>query len=98
MEATQQHVLWETDVLDKSLEDILKAYVTSIGAEDAGVPIELIQGASKIPEACATLLAAGPADCTDEAALEQGDGEDERRANRNMVPIVLVFWMATSMM
>ena len=82
MDATKSHVLWETDVLDKSLEDLLQVYATSIGSADTGVPSELIQGASRIPAESAKLLAAGPANCTADPDVEQGDVGEECRAEQ----------------
>ena len=64
MEATKHHSLWETDVLDDSLEELLQAYVQSIGKDDPGVPKELIEGASRIMAEHAAVHAKGPANCT----------------------------------
>ena len=63
MAATKHHSLWETDVLDDSLEELLQAYVQSIGTSDRGVPTELMQGASRIMAEHAAVHAKGPANC-----------------------------------
>ena len=63
MEATKQHELWETGLLDESLEGLLHAYTDSVGATDGGVPSEILSAASRIAPEHAGIHAAGPADC-----------------------------------
>ena len=63
MEATKQHILWETNLLDPSVESLLTAYEKSIGCTTGGVPAELVQSASGIAMGHASVHLAGPADC-----------------------------------
>ena len=63
-----------------------------MGTTEAGVPAEIIQGASRIPLERASLLAAGPANCT----APQGEGSagkeeaeaSEREAASNCVGVL----------
>jgi len=73
MDATKHHELWQTDLLDKPLEELLNAYVQSVGA-DSGVPCELLQGASRLDPARVAVNRCGPADCT---ATEEEDKDSE---------------------
>ena len=75
------HELWDTELLDAPLEELLQQYAGSVGSTSGGVPAELIQGAARIDEARAKVLAAGPADCTQsaEAGVEEDDEQDVRR-------------------
>ena len=66
MDATKHHELWETGLLDKSLEDLLSAYATSVGSTTGGVPCELLQGASRIPACKSAVVLHGPANCTED--------------------------------
>ena len=92
MEATKQHLLWETEALDKPLEDLLRAYAVSVGSNASGVPSEIIQGASKIPETSASVTASGPANCTPAAEEELESGhpasQDEQEVTANCAGIL----------
>ena len=68
MDATKHRELSDTDLLDKSLEELLTSYVRSVGTLTGGVPSELVQGASRIPPGSASVVLRGPADRTEEGA------------------------------
>jgi len=88
MEATKQHDLWSTGLLDQSLEELLHAYTQSIGSSTGGMPSELFLGATRIAPEHAGVHAAGPADCVDDdAGDEHGHapqpGDDETKGGNN---------------
>ena len=73
MDATKTHEAWESDVLHPSFETLLDQYRESIGSDISGVPAQLVQGASSIPEKQVSVVAAGPADCVaPELETEEG--------------------------
>ena len=72
MEATKKHVLWETNLLDPSIERLLASYADSVGCTSGGVPAELLQSASQISQEHSKVHAAGPADCV----ASNDDNED----------------------
>ena len=78
MEATMRHELWDTEMLDTPFEELLSQDAASVGSTSGGVPAELTQGASRIDEACDTVLAAGPANCTQssEADADEDDPQE----------------------
>ena len=87
MEATKQHSIWETGVLDASLESLLEEYAKSVGSSDGGVPSDIVQRATRIDPGQARVLATGPADCTDAscdaASQEEDTGVDDMTANQS---------------
>ena len=66
MDATKHHELWETGVLNASLEGIIQEYASSVGSTCGGIPSEIFQGAVRIPAEHANVHASGPADCIDD--------------------------------
>ncbi len=92
MEATKTHALWESDLLDKSLEDLLRTYVASAASPESGVPAEIIQGATQIPPERAGALAAGPSNCTDTSDENGvglgGDNELDGEVGNNCVGVL----------
>ena len=77
MVETQHHELWQTNLLDKPLEELLTAYVNSVGGETGGVPSELLQGASRIDATRASVLRSGPADCTPASEGDKTEPTDD---------------------
>ena len=71
------HQLWQTELLDDSLERLLQAYTESVGGTCGGTPAELIAGASKIAKEHGPVHAHGPADCTCASDTEDKDAEGE---------------------
>ena len=62
MEATKYSGIRGRGELGQQLEALLEAYGNSIGPSGIGVPSELIEGATQVPEAAAGISRAGPAD------------------------------------
>ena len=85
MDATRHHVLWDTGLLDASLEELLAAYRESIGGNE-GVPQEILASATPASAAKAAVSAEGPADCAEEVAAPAApqffeDGENAAVVN-----------------
>ena len=79
MEATKQHELWESGMLDANFEALLQMYEKSVGCRTGGVPVELIENATRIAPEHAPVFGAGPADCT--ADQESNNGKDSCQNN-----------------
>ena len=73
MEATKYSGIRGRGELGQQLEALLEAYGNSIGPSGIGVPSELIEGATQVPEAAAGISRAGPAD----AVAGMSPDEDE---------------------
>ena len=77
MEATKHHALWNTGLLNASLEELLQQYTDSVGSSDGGVPAEVLAAASMIPREHASVHAAGPADCVETKDEDEEDAGSE---------------------
>ena len=81
MEATKFHDFSEA---------LLEQYEVSCGHIDGGIPAEIFQGASRIPEDRAAVLLPGPSNCTEGNDLEAGnDGATEEIENETQCAAAL---------
>ena len=76
MQATKYSDVRTKEDLGEHLESLLAAYAQSVGETGQGVPSELIQGATRIPEGVASVQQAGPADAV--MAEEEDDAADKQ--------------------
>ena len=91
MWATKHHELWETNLLESSLEELLQAYERSVGSVSGGVPSEILQGACQIPEIEFGVQSRGPANCTDEVGDEEdkhNTGDDAADSGNNCAAVL----------
>ena len=65
--------------MKNALGSLLQQYELSVGGVMGGVPAEILQGASQIPEDRASVVLPGPANCTEE------DSQDTQEANKDRV-------------
>jgi len=84
MEATKTHSFEEGESMDTALRTLLQQYASSVGGDVGGVPAEILQGATQIPEDRASVVLRGPANCTEEDAQDMGDS-DKDKADDNEV-------------
>ena len=87
MEATKEHSIWETGIIDANIESLLEEYAKSVGSSDGGASPEIVQGATPIAPEQARILVSGPADCTDASddvvPQDEVSGADNMPANQS---------------
>ena len=76
MDATRDHPAWHHSTLHPSLEELLSSYAASIGGSQ-GVPCEILQSATVVPEGCGEVTMQGPASCTEDVDTKDGEDNDE---------------------
>ena len=74
VQATKDEAVLDRDHLGPRLEDLLRAYAASVGSAGSGVPAELLQSATQIPQSHAPISHKGP---TDSVAGEDGTDAPE---------------------
>ena len=87
MDATRHHAACgDADVLEAPIEELLNAYATSVGGK-LGVPRELVDSATPVKAARASVLSEGPADCTEEGEIGDPEHGPEEEAENAAVVI-----------